>query len=285
MKKKKPEKEEEDDYFEEGEESEEDKALKDLLSVSEEEEIALGYGEDVAALAYDEKRILSAGNPELDKKIGGGIPAGSLSLIEGGNDTGKSVVTQQMMWGGVNQGFIVAIYTTENTIKSLLKQMDSLSLGISDFFIIGRMKIYPIHMEGAELDAKASENVLQIILHSMRVCNAEVIVIDSATVFVMHSTEEQILNFFSSCKSLCDIGKTILITAHSHAFDENLLVRIRSICDVHLSLHTEKAGAKLVKTMEIAKLRGAHTTTGNIITFDVDPAFGLRVIPISMATL
>ena len=78
--------------------------------------------EDISITSvYDNKEILTSGNMEIDKKMGGGIPAGSLTLIEGANDTGKSVLTQQLMWGGLQQGFIFATYTTENTIKSLLK--------------------------------------------------------------------------------------------------------------------------------------------------------------------
>ena len=42
----------------------------------------------------EDRQILSTGNGELDKKIADGIPLGSLTLIEGENDTGKSVLTQ-----------------------------------------------------------------------------------------------------------------------------------------------------------------------------------------------
>ena len=43
--------------------------------------------------------VLETGNPELDKKLGGGVPVGSLILIEGQSDAGKSVFTQQLAWG------------------------------------------------------------------------------------------------------------------------------------------------------------------------------------------
>jgi archaellum biogenesis ATPase FlaH len=56
---------------------------------------------------YEQKNVLTSGNIEMDKKMGGGIPAGSLTIIEGPNDCGKSVVTQQIMWGGLQQGFTI----------------------------------------------------------------------------------------------------------------------------------------------------------------------------------
>ena len=187
---------------------------------------------------YDNKEILTSGNMEIDKKMGGGIPAGSLTLIEGANDTGKSVLTQQLMWGGLQQGFIFATYTTENTTKSLLKQMESLSLDVSDFFIFGNLKIYPIHVEGVEWAADIP--FLDYIIADVKSKQQEVIVLDSLTVFVSDATEADILNFFAACKNLCDQGKTILITVHTFAFNEELLTRVWSICDAHLSLKKEE---------------------------------------------
>jgi flagellar protein FlaH len=229
--------------------------------------------------AYDSKEIITSGNREMDKKMGGGIPAGSLTLIEGSNDTGKSVLTQQLMWGGLQQGFTFATYTTENTIKSLLKQMDSLSLDISDYFVFGKLKIYPIHIAGI----KWANDIpfLEYIVADVKAKSSEVILIDSLTVFVSDVSDNDVLSFFASCKNICDSGKTILITAHTFAFGEEVLTRVRSICDAHLSLRKEEVGDRLLRTMEVAKIRGAQRTTGNVIAFEVEPAFGLRIIPVS----
>lgn len=231
------------------------------------------------ASAFQNKEKLTSGSTEMDNKMGGGIPAGSLTLIEGANDTGKSVLTQQLMWGALQQGFSLATYTTENTIKSLLKQMDSLSLGVSDYFVFGNLKIFPIHLEGVEWTGDVP--FLDYIANYVKAKPMEVILIDSLTVFVSDASDTAILNFFASCKNICDSGKTILITAHTFAFQEEVLTRVRSICDGHLSLKKEEVGDRLVRTMEVAKIRGAQKTTGNVVAFEVEPAFGLRIIPVS----
>ena len=249
----------------------------------EEEEEKKEYSDDDLSITtlYDNKDVLTSGNPEIDNKMGGGIPAGSLTLIEGPNDCGKSVLTQQLLWGGAQQGFNIAIYTTENTIKSLLKQMASLALDVSDFFVLGHLKIYPVN--GDETENEAGPTFLHKIVNDLAKKPSEMVLIDSLTVFVTKSSDNDILNFFSTCKKLCDTGKTILLTVHSYAFGEDMLTRIRSICDAHISLKMEEMGDKLIKTMEIAKVRGAERSTGNIISFDVEPGFGLRIIPISRA--
>lgn len=230
---------------------------------------------------FGDKSIVTTGNGEIDKKMGGGIPAGSLTLVEGGNGTGKSVLTQQLIWGGLQQGFSFAIYTTENTVKSLLKQMGSLSLEVDDYFVLGNLKIYPIHVDGVEWVGNIP--LLDYIAADIKGKPNEIILVDSLTVFVSDSKEHDVINFFATCKNICDAGKTVFATAHTYAFGEELLTRVRSICDAHLSLRKEEVGERLVKTLEVSKIRGAKKPTGNIIAFDIEPGFGLRIIPVSKA--
>ena len=181
----------------------------------------------------EDRHILSTGNAELDKKIADGLPLESLTLIEGENDTGKSVLTQQIIWGAMKQGFSVDLFTTESTTKSFLKQMESMSLDISDYFAWGYIKVF--------------------------------------------------LTFFTSCISLVDHGKTILVTLHTYAFEEDTLVRIRSISDAHLNMKKALVGDKYVMVMEVNKVRGARKTTGNLVSFEVHPGYGMKVIPMSFA--
>ena len=62
-----------------------------------------------------------------------------------------------------------------------------------------------------------------------------------------------------------------------------MLIRIRSLCDAHLVLKVEQVGERLVKIMEVAKVRNADQSTGNVISFDVEPGMGMKIIPISKA--
>jgi flagellar protein FlaH len=231
----------------------------------------------------DKKNILSSGNDEIDKKLGEGIPLGSLVLIEGENDTGKSVLCQQMCYGGLNQMYRIAYYSTENTIKSMLAQMDSLSLDISDFYAWGYFRIYPVHLEGVEWTSTQMKGTLHLLMTHIRNIRERIVVVDSLTMFTTYSDEDNILEFLTSLKNLCDKGYTILITLHQHAFKEDTLVRIRSACDCHLFLRKEQLTDRYISVMEVSKIRGAKKSTGNIVSFEVQPGFGLKIIPISQA--
>lgn len=227
------------------------------------------------------KGIVSTGNPELDKKLGGGIPLGSLTLIEGESDAGKSVLTQQMIWGSLRNGNKVSVLTTENTVTSLLDQMESLNLDVLDYLLLGRLRFYPIKAMRARYCSKHALRALLEAVHTQ--AGTDLVVIDSLTSFIAHSPVEDVIGFFEEVKEYCGAGLTMLVVAHSHAFDISTLIRIGSMCDAHVRLTMETMGDRLVKSMEVSKVRGARQSTGNIVTFDVEPGLGMKIIPFSKA--
>jgi flagellar protein FlaH len=110
------------------------------------------------------------------------------------------------------------------------------------------------------------------------------LIVDSfTTAIAQDAVESHILGFFEACKRLCATGKTLLITLHTQSLNDDLIAPIRSMCDARLNLRTEKDGNRLVKTLEVAKIRGATSVTGAIVGFEVEPGWGMRVIPISKA--
>ncbi len=227
------------------------------------------------------KRVISTGSVEFDKKMGGGIPAGSLTLVEGQSDAGKSVLVQQLAWGGLQEGFSVLFYTTENTTRSLLNQMNGLGLDIEDYFLLGRISIFPVPQA---FDEDQSRSIFQTLRqHISQHPSADIVIVDSLTTFVSHVSEQETLTFFTLCKDFCDQNKTVIFTMHSYVFGEPMFIRLRSICDAHMRLRVEEVGDQLVKALEVAKVRGAEKSTGNVISFEVEPNLGMRIIPITKA--
>ncbi len=225
------------------------------------------------------KAVISSGNNELDAKMGGGLPVGSLTLIEGSSGAGKSVLSQQILWGSLQAGFTAALFTTENTVKSLVRQMSSIDLDILDFLLLGKLRVYPVEL------SRLGEQATAALLQAMKTQKAkDIIVVDSFTSAVGRSGADQhLLGYFEECKRLCATGTTVLMVMHAHAVDDEVIGPIRSICDAHLHLRSEQDGQRIVKTLEVAKIRGAASVTGAVVGFEVEPGWGMRVIPISKA--
>ena len=231
----------------------------------------------------EKRRVISTGNSEIDKKMGGGIPAGSLILIEGQSDSGKSVLTQQLIWGSLYDGFGVVLYTTENTIKSFTRQMTSLSLDITDFLLLGKLKIFEIKASRSQLTPSKVFTLLLADLEERG--GTPLVVVDSLTTFITHSSIEETMTYFEICKHYCDRGMTVITVVNSYAFGEADLGRVRSMCDAHLSLRNEEIGDRMIKVLEVAKIRGADMQTGNIVSFDVEPMLGMKIIPVSKVSV
>ncbi len=242
------------------------------------------FSEEMQGNPETEKKpleFISSGNLEIDRKLEGGIPIGSLCLLEGAKGSGKSIFMQQIMYGALNQDKKVLALTTEKTSRNLLNNMESLKQDIFDYFIIGRSKIFEINASYVEENPELSDDLLERMLECVNKYEEELILIDSLTILAVSASENTLLNFFRECIKLCDKGKTILISVHGYAFSQEVLYRLRSVCDSCLELRIEQVGDKLIKTMEIQKLRGARKTTGNMLSFDVNSECGLKIIPVS----
>ena len=224
--------------------------------------------------------IISTGSGELDRKMGGGIPLASLTLVEGESGAGKSTLAQHLIWGALTMSGTAMVYTTENTVKSFLRQVQSLGMDMTDYFLMNLLRIYPLQANEFDEPEMAYTALAE---HIKSMPEYKVVVLDSLSTFLTRSTDEEILAFFSRCKRLCDGGRAIICTAHSHAFEERMLTRVRSVCDAHLRVLVEPGASELVKSMEIAKIKGAELSTGSIISFAIEPGIGMRIIPISKA--
>ncbi len=229
--------------------------------------------------------LLKFENPELDKRIGG-LPLPSLTLVEGPNDSGKSVLVQQITYAALKAGLRVLYITTENTVKGLLSNMESLNWNVMDFFAYGVFKITPLHVSETRWTTEVSKYFLITLLNYVkRRCDLlDLVVVDSLTHLIVHANENDVLDFFSQCRQLVDFNsKTFILVLHPYSLNQELLVRIRAICDGHFNLSIRTFREKNFLTLNVAKLKGASQSSGSFISFEVSPAFGIKVLPFTAA--
>ena len=229
----------------------------------------------------EKERVLKFENPELDRKIGG-IPIPSLTLIEGPNDSGKSVLVQQLAYGALKNGFRVVYITTETSVKSLLSHMRGLNWDVDDYFISGVFRITPLNVAGMEWNPESSKYFLTALISFARKKQNffDECIVDSLTHLITHAKPVDVLAFFSQCRHFVDSqGKTFIITLHPYSLNQELMIRIRAICDGHLNLAIRTFRDKNILTVNVSKLKGASQTSGSFISFEVNPAFGIKVLP------
>ena len=104
---------------------------------------------------------------------------------------------------------------------------------------------------------------------------------DCITEVAQISRNQAVLGFFTSCQRQCNQGRTIVIVTRSSAFDENLLPRLHGVCDAHISLGAEQMWDKLVNTLEVRKVNKSDLNSNNRFSFQIEPAVGIKFVPMS----
>lgn len=65
------------------------------------------------------------------------------------------------------------------------------------------------------------------------------------------------------------------------ASDDNMLIRLGFRCGSRLGLRLEQPGEGPVDVMEVAQVRDAVQSAGDIISVEVVPGLGMKIIPTS----
>ncbi len=227
----------------------------------------------------EKARLIAVGAMDFDKRLGGGLPPGSVTLVEGDPDSGKSVVIQQLSFGALKEGYKAAIFLADSTPRNFLNQMDSLGMSSTDYYLMGRLSLYQADLR---VDPERAGRILQRLLRHMEECERrDIYIVDPITPLLFQSDEHYVLSFLAHCRELANLGRTIIVTLDSYAMTEPLRLRANSIVDAHLRLRIEELGEQLVRTLEVAKIRGAAKTAKNTVSFTVQPGLGLKSVPIS----
>jgi archaellum biogenesis ATPase FlaH len=218
--------------------------------------------------------LISTGSAALDGVLSGGIPAGSLTLIEGEAHSGKSTLARQIIWEALQGGRIVTLFTSENTPRSVAARMGRVGADVLDFLLRGKISIYPLNL------SRLGSHALQTLLHAMKwgVCR-KVMVVDSLSPAVAHSSAEETRRFLEECRALGRRGTTVILTLHSHYLTGGLADSARSLCDVHLKLHSGEEREGRTATVEINKAPGHPIGARISIPFEVEPEIEPLAVP------
>ncbi len=131
---------------------------------------------------------VASGLSELDSLLGGGIEAGSSTLISGPPGTGKSTLAAQFVASSLVKGHSAAMFLFEESASNLLNRTDSLGIDLRSHLSTGKLALHQI--DPAQLTPGE-------FIHT--VCDAadngaKVVVIDSLNGFLQAMPSEKLLS-------------------------------------------------------------------------------------------
>ncbi len=209
----------------------------------------------------------------LANSMGAAIPNRSIGIVSGGIGSGKSLITQRLAFGFLQNGVKVACVTTELTTRGWLEQVSSIGYDMDKDIDQGNFLL--ISSFGVLADEVESKINLTDLLKSPGLQDAEIIIIDRASQLITDEMNAQAL--LSQLRKFNSLGRTVLLTMDKEEIDSRFLREIKNSAEVVLDLETATVGGDTVRTIAVTRfLRAAGPTQGRI-GWKVMPQMGFIV--------
>ena len=116
------------------------------------------------------------------------LPNRSLYVLQGVVGAGKSLISQRLVHGMLDNGVKVLVVTTELTTRGWIEQMESIGYGLQMHCVKGRLMIFSRF--GTVAEARADVG-LEEVLNSRAVGEADVIILDSASALMPDDLDDK----------------------------------------------------------------------------------------------
>ena len=224
---------------------------------------------------------------ELSDRLGGGIPHGSLVVIEGEFGTGKSILLQRLLYGLLQNQAKVSVVSTELTTLHFIEQMHSLEYPVDEHIFSRSLLFLPVYpvlgFRGRKTD------LMDRLLNAKRMYESDVIAIDAFSQLVKdwvkalgadadeRFKEERIEDALYLFKLLNAKGKSVILTLQPGDMPEDIASALKAAADVYLSLKLDSVGGVVSRSIFVRRFSRAEKNVADIVPFRVEPKSGFIV--------
>jgi len=240
----------------------------------------------------------------LNNELGGGIPRGSIVLIEGDYGAGKSAMSQRFSYGLCETDHSVTLLSTELTIRGFIDQMHSLSYGVEEHLLNERLLFLHAdvdtgtHQLTAPTDSDEEDGqrkeLLNRLMKAEAMWEADVVIIDTFDAILrndptfealVRQNEErqaalEIISFF---RDLVTQGKVVVLTVDPSTVDEDAIGPFRAIADVFMELQMVEVGNDVRRNISVKRCAGMGEQVGDSIGYSVRADAGIVIESRSVA--
>jgi flagellar protein FlaH len=219
---------------------------------------------------------ISLKQDELGLKMGGGIPRGSTVLIEGAEGSGRSVLSQRLLYGILTNGHSATYVSTEMTLRDFIDQMYSLDYRIDQYLIKGMLQFFPVYPLLGH--SRNRFDFLSRLMSSPQLYTKDFLIIDSFSALTKDSLDERkCIAYMAFLKKQTNLEKTILMTADETC---RAVEPLRQASDVYLSIKMKPSSQGMVRQVNVLRYQRAKRKVDDQMKIRIEPGIGL-VIEIS----
>ena len=211
----------------------------------------------------------------LSNAMGARLPNRSLWMVQGEVGSGKSLVSQRLIYGLLENGSKILVVTTELTTRGWIEQMESIGYPVTDYIASGMLMVFSRF--GVIAEAKEGVDLFDV-LESDAVEKADVVVIDSASSLIPEGIEpSQYLTTLQKLRQICSESRSLLLTVDPTEMDGKLLHKLRSSCEVLLDLNAGFVGGEIKRTIVVTRFLRAAGPVQASVGWRVEPYMGFIV--------
>ena len=211
----------------------------------------------------------------LADSMGLRLPNRSLYVLQGAVGGGKSLVSQRLVYGMIENGVKVLVITTELTTRGWIEQMESIGYGITDAIREGKLMVFSRF--GSIAESSPDVGLIQL-LESEAVELADVVVIDSASSLMPSDLDDASrFQLMQRLRQISSQGRSLMLCVDPVEMDEKLMHNLRSSAEVVLDLMTTMIGGEIKRNVVVTRYLRAAGPVQTSIGWRVEPSMGFIV--------
>jgi len=214
----------------------------------------------------------------LDKALGGGLPRGTVLLLEEDTGTKPDALVAHFIAGGLRNGEFCYILNTEHPPRMIIKMLASYGIdvqkftnlsklflidGFTDAFGWGEFRSDVKHVVHDIRNIKEVHDIIRLVVSSVKPKNNLRGVVDSLSTLLLSSRDEgAVFNYIHhQMAAQKNFGNTLIYVLHKGAHRPETVKALEHIVDgvIEIRRVEEKHGSKSV--LQVQKLREMHYST------------------------
>lgn len=214
---------------------------------------------------------------ELNRSLGGGLPKKSLVLVEGPDGAGKSIFSQRLSYGMLQNKTSVTYISSELNTDEFLEQMRSLDYDVTYQMLDGTMLFIPMFPTLG--NTKEKEEFFEKLLMTSEIFDNDVIIFDTLSFLLISEnlSHESMIRIFNKIKKIISLNKTMLFCVDPEHINKSFLTLLRSISDVYIKVEVRTFAGAPLRVIVILRFKRPGENIVSTIPFKVETGKGLAL--------
>jgi flagellar protein FlaH len=226
----------------------------------------------------------------VNSAFGGGIPAGTLGLIEGPQGAGKSALAQRFVYGFCETGVATTYVTPELTAGEFIAQMQSLSYGVVEHLLGDRL----LFLSAEAATYGEDRPLIAPFVQADTLWRADAVVVDGLGTLVRNDPELAALvesgdadrvtrRLVSAIQGRADRETTVLLTVADDALPEKALRPLRSAAGFYLDLAVSEVAGDVRRSAVVRRFEEMPAPVNDTVSYSVEQGRGITIVTRTVA--